>query len=1538
MLFMLVYLIAMAASGVSFAQVAGSAQLHIERRGHTATLLNDGRVLIVGGDNQYGIVSQAEIFDPVLQASSLSASSLTGRTDHTATMLPDGRVMIIGGQNESSALGSSEIFNPLTSSFDLGPSLTNVRSGHSATLLSDGKILIVGGDAAGSAEILDPATQSFSAVTGSLNIARKLHSAILLSNGQVLIVGGVNGQNAMLNSAEVYDPATQSFYFPVNSLQTPRALATLHLLPDGKVQVIGGDSDFSMEIFDPQNGIFNGLAYLPPTPELLAATLSTRSRAALMSPTASQNPNLQGALSSEILDLLDRADHSITELLALNQALVIGGVNSAGQVLNSGRLVNSSPAKITTDKTDYAPGEIVTITGMGFQPNEVIALSLTERPDEYPNPTFNTVADQQGNFIFLDFAPDIIDLGRTFTFTAIGQSSGFAAQTVFTDSRTINSVTLTANAITIPPGVLTVNAGATISASVNATTTETGANTRWRSTGWRISTTAPGTVTCVNHANHDANGTFTEVFNTTAPTTAGTYDAYFIAYRDDACSLGASNTFTLVGAVVVKRSTSTSVSLSPDTVTVGQGSTVTVTVADTATGTKSTPTGTIALSSSVGSDSFSGACTLAQGANPVGTASCQVTVTPATASIHTITATFSETSAHLGSTGNAALTVNKADQTITFGVLSNKTYGDPDFTVSATASSGLAVSFSSQTPSTCNTSGTNGSNVSILAHGSCTIRASQAGDANYNAAIDVDQSFTINKAAVTANAGSGSATYDGTTKTPSACIVTGTYVGDLSCVNNPASVGPDSGTTTIVPVVSGTGLSNFDITMVNGTFTINKRAVTVTADAKSKTYGDADPALTYQITSGSLAFSDSFTGALTRDPGESVGSYAILQGTLSITNIDNYDLTYGGANLTINKRPVTVTADAKVKIYGDADPALTYQITSGSLAFSDSFTGALTRAAGEAVGNYAIQQGTLSINNIGNYDLTYVGADLTINKRAVTVTADAKVKTYGDADPALTYQITSGSLAFSDAFTGALIRVAGETVLGSPYAIQQGTLTAGSNYNLTYVGANFTIIAKAASVTPDNNSKYYGEPDPVPLTTGTLTGFLAADGVTATYSRTSGEAVSPPTYTISAALSPLGVLSNYNVIYNTANFTIYKRPTTITYTGALTAYSGQCTVTVSATLKDTLTDLPMAGETVTITIGSQSVNLVTNSSGIASGTLTVTQNVGTVYAGASYAGNSIYANSSVGGNYFTVSPNPYVGGLPNQAVYTGSLFFWTTSSSSSTATLTLSAMIRDTDGVCIGNIRDAKVTFAVRNGSTLTPLPNAQNLPVGLVDPANTEVGTATAISQYNLGSANVAQLQVAVIVGGNYYMNNTSDDVVVTVAKPGVANSVVGGGALTNAPSGSLPAASGYLAAGPAAWAHYTTFSANVKYNKSKTNPQGGVTIIVKSYYRPDGTLDSSLHTYLIKSNSITEFTLPLPGRVSFGSKATIQDISNPNSPINVDGGATLQMTMTNGSPDAVGIVVYKKSGGVWFSSSWDTATGKTLEKPLLYGDYVMN
>src|SRR5262249_41204382 len=191
------------------------------------------------------------------------------------------------------------------------------------------------------------------------------------------------------------------------------------------------------------------------------------------------------------------------------------------------------------------------------------------------------------------------------------------------------------------------------------------------------------------------------------------------------------------------------------------------------------------------------------------------------------------------------------------------------------------------------------------------------------------------------------------------------------------------------------------------------------AEAKKKVYVDADAAV--RRSKGALVNGDAdavFSGALSRDAGEDVGSYAITQGDLSAGG--NYSIVYVGADLSITKRAVTITADAKSKVYGDADPALSY--SHGALLNGDTdsvFSGALSRDAGEDVGSYAITQGDLSAG--GNYSIVYVGADLSITKRDLTVTADAKSKVYGDADPALSY--SHGALVNGDTdsvFSGAL--------------------------------------------------------------------------------------------------------------------------------------------------------------------------------------------------------------------------------------------------------------------------------------------------------------------------------------------------------------------------------------------------------------------------------------------------------------------------------------------------------------------------------------
>jgi hypothetical protein len=312
--------------------------------------------------------------------------------------------------------------------------------------------------------------------------------------------------------------------------------------------------------------------------------------------------------------------------------------------------------------------------------------------------------------------------------------------------------------------------------------------------------------------------------------------------------------------------------------------------------------------------------------------------------------------------------------------------------------------------------------------------------------------------------------------------------------------------------------SNYALSFVGADLTITARPVQVTAEGKTKVYGDADPALTYQITNGSLALGDAFSGALTRDAGQAVGSYAITQGSLALNS--NYNLTFVGANLAITARPIQVTADAKTKVYGDADPGLTYQITSGALAFSDTFAGGLTRAAGETVGTYAIGQGTLALN--ANYNLAFVGANLSITARPIQVTADGKTKVYGGTDPALTYKITNGSLAFTDAFTGALTRAAGGNV--GTYAITQGTLALNANYSLSFVAASFTITPKAAKITADNKNKLLGAENP-PLT-ATIEGVIPGDALNYNLTTTAVTNSSVGSYPIT--VTP-GSNPNYNV-------------------------------------------------------------------------------------------------------------------------------------------------------------------------------------------------------------------------------------------------------------------------------------------------------------------------------------------------------------------------------------------------------------------------
>jgi WD40 repeat protein len=245
-------------------RAAGS--LATARFGHTATLLPNGKILIVGGGygpdliDGFWTIGTAELYDPSTGTFTAAGSSI--RNQHTATLLRDGTVLLVGGEDSYNTLNEfAQLYDPTTNTFITTGSLAYARENHTATLLSDGRVLIAGGFGFGgsggfalaSAEIYDPATRRFTAA-GNMTSARTAHAATLLTDGTVLITGGwTSGGTAQ--SAEIYDPASNRFT-QIASMTTQRARHSSTLLPDGKVLLAGGSDPASAEIFDSASRTF----------------------------------------------------------------------------------------------------------------------------------------------------------------------------------------------------------------------------------------------------------------------------------------------------------------------------------------------------------------------------------------------------------------------------------------------------------------------------------------------------------------------------------------------------------------------------------------------------------------------------------------------------------------------------------------------------------------------------------------------------------------------------------------------------------------------------------------------------------------------------------------------------------------------------------------------------------------------------------------------------------------------------------------------------------------------------------------------------------------------------------------------------------------------------------------------------------------------------------------------------------------------------------------------------------------------------------
>jgi N-acetylneuraminic acid mutarotase len=241
---------------------------------HTATLLPDGRVLVTGGlvsvtwERTVRLAS-AEVYDPAAGTWSSAGSLAVTRSEHSATLLPDGRVLVVGGDLLIGLSASfAELYDPATGTWTRTPQLEFFHEGHTATLLKDGRVLVVnngGGSNYFRNELYDPATNTWTK-TGELILRRSRHTATLLPDGRVLFTGGADPYYGEGRSCEIYDPAT-GITTLTGTMSAVRFNHAATLLPDGRVLVVGGKRRFidephhaSAEVLVPAPGVWKAIA------------------------------------------------------------------------------------------------------------------------------------------------------------------------------------------------------------------------------------------------------------------------------------------------------------------------------------------------------------------------------------------------------------------------------------------------------------------------------------------------------------------------------------------------------------------------------------------------------------------------------------------------------------------------------------------------------------------------------------------------------------------------------------------------------------------------------------------------------------------------------------------------------------------------------------------------------------------------------------------------------------------------------------------------------------------------------------------------------------------------------------------------------------------------------------------------------------------------------------------------------------------------------------------------------------------------------
>ena len=512
--------------------------------------------------------------------------------------------------------------------------------------------------------------------------------------------------------------------------------------------------------------------------------------------------------------------------------------------------------------------------------------------------------------------------------------------------------------------------------------------------------------------------------------------------------------------------------------------------------------------------------------------------------------------------------------------------------------------------------GTDASNVTItgaatrINAGTYTSNLEVTGDplSNYNKPVITNANLVIDPKPITISGITANGKiYDGTksvTLNKPEVIDLGFFTRDNILITTTGAFNDENaGTRTVALTQSYSGtISNYTITnqSVEPTAVISKRPITVTAENKTKVYGDSTPTLTYTVasdagpgssTSRGLAPTDSLVTVFAGGPGTSdtiltgVGNVEITIGTLSANS--NYTIAeFNKGSLSITARPITVTADNKTKVYGDSNPALTYTITSGNLVNSNTLSGSLTINADEktsvTLSPVDITQGNLAASS--NYNLTFAKGALSITQRPITVTAENKTKVYGDNNPTLTYSVasdagsvslTSRGLVNGDALSGSITAEATPSTGVGNVDIVKGELTGNPNYTIAkFNNGKLTITARPITISANDISTTYGTSlalgtSAYSITSGSLA-TASSDAISSVTLQYNGSATVPST--INAGTYDSGIIAssatgsggfnstNYNITYAAGKLTVDRKSLLITANDQSTTYGTALTL------------------------------------------------------------------------------------------------------------------------------------------------------------------------------------------------------------------------------------------------------------------------------------------------------------------------------------------------------------------------------------------